>query len=62
MMAVIALPTIAVYFLADKVNLGGIVLTDMGIKLLYAAVVIGFILIGLASCAISVKVYAKKEF
>ena len=62
MMAVIALPIIAVYFLADKVNLGGIVLTDMGIKLLYAAVVIGFILIGLASCAISVKVYAKKEF
>lgn len=62
MMAVIALPTIAVYFLADKVNLEGIVLTDMGIKLLYAAVVIGFILLGVASCAISVKVYDKKEF
>ena len=62
MMAVIALPTIAVYFLADKINLGEIVLTEMGIKLLYAAVVIGFILIGLASCTISVKVYGKKEF
>ena len=62
MMSVIALPTIAVYFLADKINLGEIVLTEMGIKLLYAAVVIGFILIGLASCTISVKVYGKKEF
>ena len=62
MMAVIALPTIAVYLLADKVNLGGIVLTDMGIKLLYAAVAVGFILIGWASCFISIKVYSKKEF
>ena len=62
MMAVIALPTIAVYMLADKVNPEGMELTDMGIKLIYAAVVIGFILIGLASCTISVKVYGKKEF
>ena len=62
MMAVRALPTIAVYLLADKVNLGGIVLTDMGIKLLYAAVAVGFILIGWASCFISIKVYSKKEF
>lgn len=62
MMAVIALPTIAVYLLADKVNLGGIVLTDMGIKLLYAAVAVVFILIGWASCFISIKVYSKKEF
>ena len=62
MMAVIALPTIAVYLLADKVNLEGIELTDMGVKLIYAAVVLGFILIGLASCAISMKIYSKKEF
>ncbi|MGN0735790.1 MAG: ABC-2 transporter permease [Anaerovoracaceae bacterium] len=62
MMAVIALPTIAVYLLADKVNLEGMELTDMGIKLMYAAAVLGFILIGLASCAISIKIYSKKEF
>ncbi|MGN1334836.1 MAG: ABC-2 transporter permease [Anaerovoracaceae bacterium] len=62
MMAVIALPTIAVYLLADKVSLEGIELTDMGIKLLYAAVAVGFILIGWASCFISIKVYSKKEF
>ena len=62
MMAVIALPTIAVYMLADKVNPEGMELTDMGIKLIYAAVVLGFILIGLASCAISIKIYSKKEF
>ena len=35
---------------------------DMGIKLIYAAVVLGFILIGLASCTISIKIYSKKEF
>ena len=62
MMAVIALPTIAVYLLADKIDFGGIEFTDMGIKLIYAAVVLGFILIGLASCAISIKIYSKKEF
>ena len=62
MMAVIALPTIAVYLLADKVNPEGLELTDMGIKLIYAAVVLGFILIGLASCAISITIYSKKEF
>ena len=62
MMAVIALPTIAVYLLADKVNPEGLELTDMGIKLIYAAVVLGFILIGLASCTISIKIYSKKEF
>ncbi len=62
MMSVIALPTIAVYLLADKVNLEGVELTDMGVKLMYAAVVIGFILIGAVSCAISMKIYSKKEF
>ena len=62
MMAVIALPTIAVYLLADKIDFGGIEFTDMGIKLIYAAVVLGFILIGMASCAISIKIYSKKEF
>ena len=62
MMAVIALPTIAVYLLADKVNLEGMELTDMEIKLMYADAVLGFLLIGLASCAISIKIYSKKEF
>ena len=62
MMAVIVLPTIAVYLLADKINLSGIEFTDMGIKLIYAAAILGFILIGLASCAISIKIYSKKEF
>ena len=62
MLAVIALPTIAVYLQADKIDFGGFEFTDMGIKLIYAAVVLGFILIGLASCAISIKIYSKKEF
>ena len=62
MMAVIALPTIAVYLLADRTDFGGIEFTDMGIKLIYAAVILGFILIGMASCAISIKIYSKKEF
>ena len=62
MMAVIALPTIAVYLLADRIGFGGIEFTDMGIKLMYAAAILGFILIGLASCAISIKIYSKKEF
>ena len=62
MMAVIALPTIAVYLLADRIDFGGIEFTDMGIKLIYAVVILGFILIGMASCAISIKIYSKKEF
>ena len=56
MMAVIALPTIAVYLLADRIDFGGIEFTDMGIKLIYAVVILGFILIGMASCAISIKI------
>ena len=62
MMAVIALPTIAVYLLADRIDFSGIEFTDMGIKLIYAVVILGFILIGLASCAISITIYSKKEF
>ena len=62
MMAVIALPIIAVYLLADRIDFGGIEFTDMGIKLIYAVVILGFILIGMASCAISIKIYSKKEF
>ena len=62
MMAVVALPTVAIYLLADRVELEGIELTDMGIKLLYAAAVAAFLMMGLLSWAASIKIYSKKEF
>ena len=61
MMAVVALPTVAIYLLADRVELEGIELTDMGIKLLYAAAVAAFLMMGLLSWAASIKIYSKKS-
>lgn len=62
MMAVVALPTVAIYLLADRIELEGIELTDMGIKLLYSAAVAAFLMMGLLSWAVSIKIYSKKEF